>query len=43
MDNTVFVFGVFVSLLLLGGLILTVSEFKRLDKIGPPKNPRDYA
>lgn len=38
MENlTLFVFGVFVSLMLLGGFILTANEFKKMGE-----NPGDY-
>ena len=43
MDGTIFAVGLFVFLLLAGGLILTVVEFKRLERAsvrqGDPRAP----
>ena len=39
MGMLIFLIGVFVSMLLVAGLILTVLEFRRLERQGYPVNP----
>ena len=42
-DTTVFTFGVFVFLLLFGGLIFTVIEMKRIGREAEAKRPSNRA
>jgi len=42
-DTTVFAFGVFVFLLLFGGLIFTVIEMKRIGREAEAKRPSNRA
>ena len=39
MGTFIFLTGLFVSILAVAGLILTVLEFRRLERLGYPKNP----
>jgi hypothetical protein len=40
-DTTVFVFGMFIFVLLFGGLTLTVMEMKRIGRVTDSKRPRN--
>ena len=40
MDSLIFSVGVFISVLVVVGLILTVSEFRRFEREGTKANPR---